>query len=96
VVAGSDREQADRAHDAGVAELRLGGDDGVGYVVVDCRMSLKLNLQLGPILENPLHNICIWRCALDGRARGKSGPEGAEGLELDEVPDRAEGRGDDG
>ena len=58
-------------------------------------MSLKLNLQLCPILKNPLHDIGIWRYALDSRARGQSGPEGAEGFEFDEVPDRAEGCGDD-
>ena len=35
VVAGCDREEANGAHDARVAELRLGSDDRVGYVVVD-------------------------------------------------------------
>jgi hypothetical protein len=52
VVAGCDREEADGAHDAGVAELRLGRDDGVGYVVVDrlsfvsIRLAFTINLPL--------------------------------------------------
>jgi len=96
MVTGSNWEQADSGNDAGVAELRLGRDDGVGYVVVDCRVSLKLNLQFRSVLENPLHNICVWGSALDSVALGKRGPEGAEGLELDEVPDGAEWGGDDG
>ncbi len=36
MVAGGDWEEADRGDDAGVAQLWLSGDDGVGYVVVDC------------------------------------------------------------
>lgn len=59
-------------------------------------MSLQLNLQLGPILENPLHDIRIRRCTLDGLSLRERGPEGVEGLQLDEVPDGAEGGGDDG
>ena len=36
VVAGGNGEEADGAHDAGVAELGLGGDDGVSNVVINC------------------------------------------------------------
>jgi hypothetical protein len=59
-------------------------------------MSLKLNLQLGSILENPLHNIRIWGGILDSLGLDQSGPEVAEGLKLDEVPDGAEGGRYDG
>ena len=60
------------------------------------RMSLKLNLQLGPILENPLHNVRIWGGILYSLGLDQSGPEVAEGLKLDEVPDGAEGGRYDG
>lgn len=59
-------------------------------------MSLKLNLQLGPILENPLHNVRIWGGILYSLGLDQSGPEVAEGLKLDEVPDGAEGGRYDG
>ena len=60
------------------------------------RMSLKLNLQLGPILENPLHNVRIWGGILYSLGLDQSGPKVAEGLKLDEVPDGAEGGRYDG
>ena len=59
-------------------------------------MLLLLNLQNGPILKGPLHNIGIRGSALDGLALGESGPEIAEILELDHVPDIAEAGFDDG
>ncbi len=36
MMTGRDREEANGAHDAGVAELGLGGDDGVSNVVINC------------------------------------------------------------
>ncbi len=59
-------------------------------------MSLKLDLQLCSILEHPLHDIRVGGGALDRLAMLQGTPEAAEALELDQVPDRAEGRGDDG
>jgi hypothetical protein len=59
-------------------------------------MSLKLNFQLGPILENPLHNIRIWGGILDSLGLDQGGPEVAEGLKLNVVPDGAERGRDDG
>jgi len=96
VVAGGNGEEADGAHDAGVAELGLGGDDGVSNVVINCRVSLKLDLQLCSILEQPLNDIRIWGGALDRLAMLQGAPKAAEALELDQVPDRAEGCGDHG
>jgi hypothetical protein len=52
VVAGRDREESNGAHDAGVAELRLGRDDGVGYVVVD-RLSF-VSIRLAFTIHLPL------------------------------------------
>jgi hypothetical protein len=48
VVARRNREQSDRAHDAGVAELRLSGDDRVGYVVVNCLSNIFISMSLSP------------------------------------------------
>ena len=125
MVAGRDREEADRTHDAGVAELRLSGDDGVGDVVIDglspssvtfylhfspshihatktrmqgitYRVSLKLDLQLRSILEHPLNDIRIRGRSLDRHALLQGAPEAIEGFQLDQVPDGAEWRRDDG
>ena len=60
------------------------------------RVSLKLDFQLRSILEHPLHNIGIWRSSLDRHAALEGAPEVAEALELDQVPDGAEGGGDNG
>jgi len=93
---GRNREAANRAHNAGVAELRLGGDDRVGNVVVDGGMSFKLNLQLSTILEHPLYDLRLRARLLDTLALGQSAPEVREGFELDEVPDGSERGRDDG
>jgi len=118
------REETNGAHNGGVGELRLSGDDRVGDVVIDglfeclltnaltlsvCifkqlylyvilgwfketyRVSLLLNLQDGSILEGPLDNIGIGRSTLDSVAGFQCTPERAEALQLDEVPDSAEG-----
>ena len=57
-------------------------------------MLLQLDIQLSPVLECPLHNIRLRRCSLNRLALLELGPELAEVLELDEVPDAAEGRFD--
>lgn len=59
-------------------------------------MLLLLDLQHGAVLEGPLDNVGLVGCALDPLALLELGPELAEVLELDEVPDAAEGRLDDG
>jgi len=46
VGASGDRVQADGAQDAGVGELRAGGDDAVGDGVVD---GLRADLVSGPL-----------------------------------------------
>jgi hypothetical protein len=57
---------------------------------------LLLDFDDGAILERPLDNIGLVRCALDPVTLLESGPELAEVLKLDQVPDTAEGRLDDG
>ena len=59
-------------------------------------MLLLLDLYGCAILERPLDNISLVRCALDPLALVKRGPELAEVLEFDEMPDVAEGGFDDG
>ena len=59
-------------------------------------MFLLLHLELSAVLECPLDNIGLIRCALDELALLEAGPELAEVLELDQVPDIAEWRLDDG
>lgn len=60
-------------------------------------MLLLLDLQNGTILESPLDDISLRRnTALDVLALFQGGPEVAEVLELDQVPDIAELGLDDG
>ena len=57
---------------------------------------LLLNLEGLAVLEGPLDDVGLGRCALDELALLELRPELAEVLELDQVPDGAEGRVDDG
>jgi hypothetical protein len=57
---------------------------------------LLLHLKNLAILERPLDDIRLLRGALDVLALLQLGPELAEVLELDQVPNVAEGRVDDG
>ena len=59
------------------------------------RVLLLLHFKNGAILERPLDDVGLVRCSLDPLALLELGPELAEVLELDEVPDVAEGRLDD-
>lgn len=59
-------------------------------------MLLLLDLKLSAVLEGPLDDVGLIRGALDELALLKLRPELAEVLELDQVPDIAEGRLDDG
>ena len=59
-------------------------------------MLLLLNIQHSPILERPLHDICLRAGTLDMFALLELGPEGVEVLQLDQVPNRGELGGDDG
>lgn len=59
-------------------------------------MLLLLDLESLAVLEGPLDNVGLGRCALDELALLELRPELAEVLELDQVPDGAEGRVDDG
>lgn len=54
------------------------------------RVLLLLNLDLGTILELPLHDVRLIAGTLDVAGVGKGGPELGEVLELDEVPDMGE------
>lgn len=63
---------------------------------VPYRVLLLLNVQLSPVLERPLHNIRLGACTFDSRALLKFGPKLGEVLELDEVPNGAEGGFNDG
>jgi hypothetical protein len=60
------------------------------------RVLLLLDFDNGAVLEGPLDNIGLIGCALDPVTLLESGPELAKVLELDQVPDIAEGRLDDG
>lgn len=60
------------------------------------RVLLLLDLKHGAVLERPLDNIRLIRSSLDKLALLKLGPELAEVLEFDQVPDIAERRLDDG
>jgi hypothetical protein len=57
---------------------------------------LLLDLDDGAVLEGPLDHVGLVGGALDPVALLEGGPELAEVLELDQVPDVAEGRLDDG
>jgi len=57
---------------------------------------LLLDLDRRAVLESPFDNISLFGRALDEFALLESRPELAEVLELDQVPDIAEGRLDDG
>ena len=60
-------------------------------------MFLLLDIQNGPVLERPLHDVGLGRCALFVLALFKLAPEFVEVLELDQVPDLGEwGRDDSG
>ena len=59
-------------------------------------MLLLLDIQHGPILERPFHNIRLWGSTLDDLALVELGPESGEVLEFDQVPDLGEGGGYDG
>lgn len=88
--------EANRAHDAGIAERRLGRDDAVGDEVVEGGVLLLLDVEHGAVFEGPLHDVGVGRTAFYPFALGERGPEGGEGLELDEVPDGAGVGGYDG
>lgn len=85
-----DGVDTDGADDGGVAQGRLGGDDAVRDVVVDGRVLLLLDLQLGAVLEGPLDDVGLVRGALDPFAVGQLGPPLRKGGQLDEVPDVGE------
>lgn len=57
---------------------------------------LLLDVQNGAILEGPLDDVGLGAGALDHLALLELAPEGGELLQLDEVPDGAEGGLDDG
>lgn len=58
-------------------------------------MFLLLDIQDGPILERPLHNVRLRGCTLHVLTLLELAPELVEVLELDEVPDLTEWGGDD-
>jgi hypothetical protein len=96
VLAGGDGVGADGADNGGVAQGGLRRDDAVGDVVVDAGVLLLLNLEDGTVLEGPLDDVGVGRRTLDP-FRGLEGRvELGEVLELDEVPDVAEGGLNDG
>lgn len=95
VGARGDGVEADGADDARVSELGLGGDDTVGDEVVDGAVLLLLDLKLGTVVEGPLDDVGLL-LSLDELAGLQSGPEVAEVLQLDVVPDMAERGVDDG
>ncbi|KAI6758247.1 hypothetical protein HG530_010487 [Fusarium avenaceum] len=96
VLAGGDRVGADGADDGGVAQGGLRGDDAVGDVVIDAGVLLLLDLENGAVLEGPLDDVGIGGAALDPFGGLESRVELGEVLELDQVPDVAEGGFDDG
>ena len=59
-------------------------------------MLLHLNIPNAPVLKRPPHNIRLGRRPLDFLARFEFRPEFGEVLQLDQMPDVGEGRGDDG
>jgi hypothetical protein len=63
-LAAGDGVGAHGAHHRAVGELWLGGDDGVGDVVVDGAVLFLLDLNHGTILEGPLDDVGVWRGAL--------------------------------
>lgn len=89
-LARGDGEQADGADDGGVRQLGLGGDDGVGDVVVDglryvsmqtdgwgirtYAVLLLLDLEDGAILERPPNDVGLL-LGVDGLAALQGGPE---------------------
>jgi hypothetical protein len=96
VLAGGDGVGADGADDGGVAQGGLRRDDAVGDVVVDAGVLLLLNLEDGTVLEGPLDDVGVGRRALDPFGGFEGRVELREVLELDEVPDVAEGGLNDG
>ena len=59
-------------------------------------MFLLFDLQLGAILEGPLHDIGVIGGALDELRSGEGGPELGKVLQLDVVPDMGQRRLDNG
>lgn len=59
-------------------------------------MLLLLDLKHGAILESPSDDVRVWRCALDPFTFLKGRVELGKVLELDKVPDVAEGSLNDG
>jgi hypothetical protein len=59
-------------------------------------MSFLLNLQFGAVLECPFHDIRVRGSALHRLTLAQGGPERAEALDFDQVPDGAEWSFDDG
>lgn len=66
------------------------------YKFMTYRMSFLLNFQDRSILKGPFNHIGIRGDSLDSLGGFKSRPEGAEALELDQMPDIAELGFDDG
>lgn len=59
-------------------------------------MLLLLDLNDGAVLEGPLDDVGLLAGALDELGAAEGGPELAEVLDLDEVPDMGERGADDG
>lgn len=96
VLSRGDGVGANSADDRGVAQGGLRRDDAVGDVVVDGRVLLLLDLEDGAVLEGPLDDVGVGGRALHPLAGGEGRVELGEVLELDQVPDVAEGGFDDG
>lgn len=63
-VTASDGIETDGGQDAGVGELGLRGDDGVGDVVVDGGVLFLLHFEDGVVLEGPADDVRVWGGAL--------------------------------
>lgn len=96
VLSRGDGVGAHSADDRGVAQGGLRRDDAVGDVVVDGRVLLLLDLEDSAVLEGPLDDVGVGGYALHPLAGGEGGVELGEILQLDQVPDVAEGGFDDG
>lgn len=89
-IARGDSKATDGADYGGVANCGLAGDDGVGDGVGQARVLLLLHLDDGTVIECPADNVGLLGGSLDVLAALERGPELAEVLELDEVPDVGE------
>jgi len=87
---------ADSRDDGRVRQLWLRRDDAVCDEVIDAGVLLLLDLDRSAVLEGPFDHVGLVGRALDPVALFERRPELAEVLELDEMPDVAEGRLDDG